>query len=101
MKQPLTPEQIEQLENEQVLGKRAKKVYEEYIKEFCQSKREVLFDSFRALPLTASDDLMEVKRMLYAIDTLEAEIVTQIETGKLATITLTDPGPKPENQEVH
>jgi hypothetical protein len=28
---------------------------------------------------------METKRMLYAIDTLEEEIVSQIDTGKMAS----------------
>lgn len=84
-------EQREQCENEQHLGKVAQKAYDGYIKEFCQLKRETLFMTFSQLPLTAKKELMEVKRMLYAIDTLETDILTQIETGRLASISLTEP----------
>jgi hypothetical protein len=33
---------------------------------------------------------MEVKRMLFAVDTLEADIMTVIETGKMASISLNE-----------
>lgn len=93
----LTPEQVEQLQVEQVLGKKAKNVYDTYIQDFCKAKRDILFESFRALPLSAEEDLMEIKRMLYAVDTLEEEIVSQIQTGKMASQTLNEA----ERQEVH
>ena len=93
----LTPEQVDQLTNEQVLGKKSKSIYDAYIKDFCEAKRDILFESFRALPLSAEQDLMEVKRMLYAIDTLEEEIVSQIQTGEMASKTLNEA----ERQEVH
>jgi len=84
----MTPEQKEQLENEQVIGTRANNAYEAYIKDFCEQKRMALFMAFSNLPLTAESEIMETKRMLYAIDTLENDIVSQIDTGKLASKSL-------------
>ena len=78
----------EQLQNEQMLGNRAKHSYNEFIKGFCEKKREVLFDSFRQLPLTAELEIMEVKRMLAAVDTLEGDILTVIDTGKMASMVI-------------
>lgn len=85
----MTPEQKEQLENEQVAGQKASHAYDHYIKDFCEQKRMSLFMAFSNLPLTAEVDIMETKRMLYAIDTLENEIVSQIDTGKMASKALT------------
>jgi len=84
----LTDTQKDQLSNEQLLGGKAQRSYDEYIQEFCEQKRLSLFDSFRNLSLTDAENLMEVKRMLFAIDALESEILTVIETGKLASISL-------------
>lgn len=98
---PITPQQRSQLENEQVLGRKAATVYKSYIKDFCQLKRESLFMAFSELPLSAETELMEVKRMLFAIDTLEAEIVSQIDTGRMAAKTLTEAEEKPQPNEVN
>lgn len=84
----LTQEQRIQLENERVLGKKAKAAYTAYIEEFCQLKRESLFMAFSQLPLTAEKEMMEIKRMLYAIDTLEEDIIGQINTGRMASESL-------------
>ena len=84
----MTPEIKDKLENEQILGNNAKRAYEGYIKEFCEAKRMSLFMTFSELPLSADKELMETKRMLFAIDTLELEITTQIDTGKMATMAL-------------
>lgn len=83
----LTPEE-EQLTNEQVRGNAAEQSYERFIKVFVEQKRMLLFESFCALPLTAEAELMEVKRMLAAIDTLDTEIKSIILTGKMASETL-------------
>ena len=86
----MNQEQIEQLENERVRGNKAEGVYTSYVKDFCQVKRESLFMTFSELPLTAEREMFEVKRMLFAIDTLEAEILSEIETGRLATVSLNE-----------
>lgn len=96
----ITEEQREQLENEQVLGRKAKSNYESYIKDFVTTKRQSLFMAFSELPLSAEKELMEVKRMLFAIDTLEAEIVSQIDTGRMATQVLEEAEPE-QPKEVH
>ncbi len=84
----MTPEQKDQLEKERTDGKAAAKYYKSYIKEFCQSKRESLFMSFSELGISETEKLMEVKRMLFAIDTLDAEIISVIKTGEMASMTL-------------
>lgn len=84
----MTPEVKDKLEEEQIVGNNAQRAYNAYIKDFCEQKRLVLFEAFAQLPLSAEAELMETKRMLYAIDTLEMEITTQIDTGKMATIAL-------------
>jgi hypothetical protein len=87
MSSVLTPEE-EQLQNEQVRGNAAKHSYDQFIKGFVEDKRQILFETWRSLPITAELELAEVKRMLYAIDTLETEIKTIIDTGMLASTTL-------------
>jgi hypothetical protein len=84
----LPEEQLEQLTNEQLAGGRAQHAYNEFIKDFCEKKRKILFQNFADLALTDEANIMEVKRMLFAVDTLEADIMTVIETGKMASITL-------------
>lgn len=81
-------EQEEKLQNEQMLGNHAQSAYNNFIKEFCEQKREALFDAFRQLPLTAELEMMEVKRMLTAVDTLDADIQSVITTGKMATMAI-------------
>jgi hypothetical protein len=85
----ITKEQ-EHLSMEQLRGGKAQHAYDEFIKDFCEEKRSILFQNFSDLPLSAVDDLMEVKRMLFAIDTLETYIMTVIETGKMASISLNE-----------
>ena len=85
----------EQLENEQLLGNRAQRAYDEFIKPFIEDKRRILFEAFQAIRISDTDDLMEVKRMLSAIDALDIEIRTVIDTGKLASESLK------QNEEIH
>lgn len=86
----MTPEQLEQLETERAAGVRAQQAYDHYIKEFCEQKRMALFMAFSNLPLTAEDEIMETKRMLYAVDTLENDIISEIDTGKMASKALNE-----------
>lgn len=81
-------EQQEQLENEQIKGSAAEHSYAQFIKGFVDDKRTSLFEAFRILPLSAEAEIMEVKRMLFAVDTLEQEIITVIQTGQMAGKTL-------------
>ena len=77
--------QLEQLQNEQIKGGQAQHAYDSFIHDFCEKKRMSLFQAFSDLPLSDTENLIEVKRMLYAVDTLETEILTVIDTGKLAS----------------
>ena len=90
----MSPAEKEQLENEQIAGNAASHAYNQFIKGFVEEKRQTLFQAFRNLPLTAEDNLMEVKRMLFAVDTLEQDILTVIDTGKLASTALNEQGAK-------
>lgn len=93
--------QQEQLQNEQIAGGAALVSYQQFIKGFVDDKRASLFEAFRMLPITAELELMEVKRMLFAVDTLEQEIVNVIDTGKMASKTLADNEPKSEEGVTH
>lgn len=87
----MTPEQEkDQLENERFTGNKASQSYNQFIRGFVEDKRKVLFEAFRDLPLTADVEIMEVKRMLYAVDTLEQDLLNIIDTGKMASKTLSD-----------
>jgi len=78
----------EQLDNERVLGNRAQHAYDQFIKPFIEDKRMTLFHAFQSVRISDTDDLMEIKRMLSAIDALDIEIRTVIDTGKLASESL-------------
>ena len=83
-------EQEEKLQNEQLLGNRARIAYDQFIHQFIEEKRMSLFMAFSNLPLSDTENLMEVKRMLYAIDSLETEILSVIDTGKMASMSLNE-----------
>ena len=100
MTQERTPEeQQEQLDNEVYLADKAKQAYGSFIEDFVEQKRFSLFAAFRELPLTAEKELMEVKRMLFAVDQLESEILTVMNTGKMASITLAERSKEQEENE--
>ena len=84
----MTEDQKVQLSNEQLLGGKAKTSYDDFIQDFCEQKRLAVFQAFRDLPLTDTENLMEIKRMLFAVDALESDILTVIETGKMASMVL-------------
>lgn len=85
---PIISVATEKLAEEQMIGNRAKHAYDNFIKQFCEEKRLVLFENFAALPLSDEVNVMEVKRMLYAIDALDDEIKNIIQTGHMASISL-------------
>ncbi|RKY42337.1 MAG: hypothetical protein DRP85_03360 [Candidatus Makaraimicrobium thalassicum] len=69
---------------ELLLAGRASKAYELFFKDFLEKKRATLFEAFQSLGNTDSGGLMEVKRMLHTLNSLEEEINTIINSGKLA-----------------
>lgn len=81
-------EQYEQLENEVLRGQRAQRAYDEFIKEFVELKKVILFNNFCAVSINEPDKLMEARRLVTVIEDLEAHIITIINTGKMAAKTL-------------
>lgn len=79
---------VYKLEYEVANGEKANFAYEHFIKEFIESKREHLFSTFQELPISESEALMEVKRLLSTLNALEVEIKSVIETGQMASIAL-------------
>jgi len=91
---PLTPEQREQLENEVIMGTRAQTSYDNFISQFVEDKKALLYESFKTVSIRDADDILGIKRMCQVIDNLDGEILQIIETGRLAAITLAEsPGP--------
>ena len=86
----VTTEEEAKLQNEQLLGNRAQIAYDQFIHHFIEDKRMSLFMAFSNLALTDTENLMEVKRMLFAIDALDTEILTVIDTGKMASMSLNE-----------
>jgi len=79
-----------QLENEQFKGSQAQHAYDNFIKPFVQDKRELLFNAFSATGVNDTEALKTIKLQLYAIDQLELEILSIIDTGKMASKALED-----------
>jgi len=81
-------EQYEQLENEVLRGQRAQRAYDEFIKEFVELKKVILFNNFCSIGVSETEKLQEARRLVTVIEDLEAHIITIINTGKMATKTL-------------
>jgi hypothetical protein len=82
--------QIAQLANEVALARTARVAYDTFIKEFIGDRRVILFEAFQDLGTSDTEGLMEVKRMLYTLETLENDIKTIIDTGRMASKTIED-----------
>lgn len=80
--------EVDQLRQEQIVGARAERAYEEFIKHFINERRKELFNAFQVESVTNPDNLMEIKRMTMALSALEQEILTIIQTGQLASTSL-------------
>jgi len=77
-----------QLEQEQVVGRRADGAYNTFIKSFIQSKKSMLIESFVSCGIGEVDTILEIKRTIYVLDALESDINTLIDTGKMASRSL-------------
>ena len=80
----------DKLRDEVALAGRARKAYELFIKGFIEQKREDLFEVFCDLQNTDTEGLIEVKRMLSAINALEMDVRNVLDTGKLAQTMLNE-----------
>jgi len=77
--------QLEQLEQEDRVGRAANNAYESFIGPFMTAKREDLFNVFQQISIEDTDLLQETKRQLLVLNSLDQEIKTIIETGKMAS----------------
>jgi len=77
--------QRDMLENESNIGRKASSAYENFIGPFMEKKRLDLFSVFQDLSISNIELLSETKRQLTVLNTLDDEIRTIIETGKLAS----------------
>lgn len=78
------------LELERTTGQKAQHAYNDFISSFIEEKTKTLFLAFKDLPLTSEKELIEVKKMLYAIESLDDEINSIINTGKMASKILSE-----------
>ena len=81
-------EQYEQLENEVLRGQRAQRAYDEFIKEFVELKRVILFNNFCSVSVSETEKLQEARRLVTVLGDLESDILSVINTGKMAAKTL-------------
>lgn len=81
-------EKIDRLQNESIKGAKAEKVYENYIKPFTEAKTEILFNAFKDISINDPEALMEIKRTLRTLESLDQEFLNFIDTGKMATQSL-------------
>lgn len=78
----------EQFEKERDLGMKAEKAYNDFISAFIANKRKALFQNFCDISIINTESLMETKRLMTVLDSLEDEILNIITTGKLASRSL-------------
>ena len=69
-------------------GHKAQHAYDYFFKPFLTKKRKILFIAFQDTSARDVEGLMEIKRMMIALDALEQEMQTYINTGKMAEIQL-------------
>ena len=81
-------DEIAQLEQEQVVGRRAENAYGLFIEAFITNKKAQLLESFTGCNISDVDIILEIKRTIYVLDILNAEIKTIIQTGKMASQSL-------------
>jgi len=75
---------ISQLEREVAESSNAEKAYTSYIRPFIDEKRKVLFEAFMTISVEEPNKLMEIKRQQMVLEALNSEVVSKINTGKLA-----------------
>lgn len=84
------------LKKEQKVGREAETANKRFIQPFIEEKRLVLFEAFQVESISNVDGLLEIKRQLMAINALEDEIKTKIDTGNMAAKSLADDREKEE-----
>ena len=73
------------LKKEQTNGRQAQAAYEGYIKPFITQRATELHEAFVDCPITEVDTILEIKRTLHILDSLNKDVQTVINTGKMAS----------------
>lgn len=81
---------IEKLNEEVDLANRAEHAYTLFIKPFIQRKKDQLFEAFEATAISDTESLKEIKLMSVALSALDSEILSVIDTGKMASLSLNE-----------
>jgi hypothetical protein len=84
----MQPEVEEVLRNDLNRGHQAELAYNSFIEPFIVAKRQQLFDIFQDSSIVSQDDLVEIKRMLLTLNSLDEEIKGVIQSGRMAEIQL-------------
>lgn len=79
-------EALDKLDDEIRLGGKAQRAYDEYILPFIVAKRQALFLNFCDAKNSDITTMQEAKRMNSVLDSLENQIMTDIDTGKMAIV---------------
>jgi len=71
-------------ELEVINGNKAQKAYNDFIGPFIENKRKEFYETFMSVGIEP-EPLMELKRMLTALESLDVEIRSIINTGLMAS----------------
>jgi hypothetical protein len=74
------------LEEEVALGQRAQRAYDVYLKDFFELNYKELFAAF--VDCTNDEDAQAIRRLTHANRELQMTLERDIDSGKMATITL-------------
>ena len=88
--------QRDNLKDEVARGDRAKRAMQEFILPFIKEKSQVIYENFKAISVTDTEKLMECKRQDMVLEALQIEIQSIIDTGKMASKSLSDVEEKEE-----
>ena len=80
---------IEQLREEQHEAKVAKRLRNDFLGDFFQTKEAQILTLIKNLPLGAHDQLIEAHHQLKSLNSLQMEINSVINTGKMAEAEIT------------
>ena len=82
------PEEQEQLENEVEATRHVKQLKDKFLDKFFEDKERQIFESLKALPLGSVDDLNSIHMMLKSVMSLKSEVNSVMNTGKMASLSL-------------
>ena len=84
----MRPEDREQFEDEAEASRRVERLKKNFLDKFFEDKERQLFDTFRSCEIGDDDDLKAIHMMSKSLNSLQAEIQTVLNTGKMASLSL-------------